>query len=65
MCVSDPLPSPSQQAPDYRLYKSEPELTTVKEEVDEANGEDKDKTEASAENKDGAASKGAPGPLTL
>ncbi|KAF0029307.1 hypothetical protein F2P81_018412 [Scophthalmus maximus] len=25
------------QAPDYRLYKSEPELTTVKEEVDEAN----------------------------
>uniref|UniRef100_A0A3B4XPI7 Pleckstrin homology domain containing, family A member 5 n=1 Tax=Seriola lalandi dorsalis TaxID=1841481 RepID=A0A3B4XPI7_SERLL len=35
--------------PDYRLYKSEPELTTVKEEVDEANGEDKDKTEATAE----------------
>uniref|UniRef100_A0A665TDX3 Pleckstrin homology domain-containing family A member 5-like n=1 Tax=Echeneis naucrates TaxID=173247 RepID=A0A665TDX3_ECHNA len=35
--------------PDYRLYKSEPELTTVKEEVDEANGEDKDKTETTAE----------------
>lgn len=49
---------PSQQAPDYRLYKSEPELTTVKEEVDEANGEDKDKAEASAESKDTAASKG-------
>ncbi|KAM9772097.1 pleckstrin homology domain-containing family A member 5-like isoform 11-T11 [Syngnathus typhle] len=31
------------QGPDYRLYKSEPELTTVKEEVDEVNGEDKDK----------------------
>ncbi|XP_047430921.1 pleckstrin homology domain-containing family A member 5 isoform X8 [Mugil cephalus] len=45
------------QAPDYRLYKSEPELTTVKEEVDEANGEDKDKAEASAESKDTAASK--------
>ncbi|XP_068442057.1 pleckstrin homology domain-containing family A member 5-like isoform X3 [Clinocottus analis] len=37
------------QAPDYRLYKSEPELTTVKEEVDEANSEDKDKTDCSAE----------------
>ncbi|XP_047192407.1 pleckstrin homology domain-containing family A member 5-like isoform X6 [Scophthalmus maximus] len=45
------------QAPDYRLYKSEPELTTVKEEVDEANGEDKEKTDTSAENKDTAASK--------
>uniref|UniRef100_A0AAX7SSH8 Pleckstrin homology domain containing, family A member 5 n=1 Tax=Astatotilapia calliptera TaxID=8154 RepID=A0AAX7SSH8_ASTCA len=33
------------QAPDYRLYKSEPELTTVNEEVDEANGEEKDKAE--------------------
>lgn len=42
-------PVPPQQAPDYRLYKSEPELTTVKEEVDEANGEDK--AEASAESK--------------
>lgn len=29
-----------QQAPDYRLYKSEPELTTVTE-VDESNGEDR------------------------
>lgn len=48
----------SQQAPDYRLYKSEPELTTVKEEVDEANGEDRDKTESSAESKDTAHSKG-------
>ncbi|KAK1906231.1 Pleckstrin like domain containing family A member 5, partial [Dissostichus eleginoides] len=35
------------QNPDYRLYKSEPELTTVKEELDEANGEDKDKAESS------------------
>lgn len=48
-----------QQAPDYRLYKSEPELTTVKEEVDEANnGEDRDKTENSADGKDAAVSKG-------
>ena len=31
-----PLP----QGPDYRLYKSEPELTTVAE-VDESNGEDR------------------------
>ncbi|XP_037618817.1 pleckstrin homology domain-containing family A member 5-like isoform X3 [Sebastes umbrosus] len=45
------------QAPDYRLYKSEPELTTVKEEGDEANSEDKDKTETSAESKDTAALK--------
>lgn len=29
-----------QQGPDYRLYKSEPELTTVTE-VDENNGEDR------------------------
>ncbi|XP_031725674.1 pleckstrin homology domain-containing family A member 6-like isoform X2 [Anarrhichthys ocellatus] len=43
------------QAPDYRLYKSEPELTTVKEEGDEANGEDR--TESSAESKDTSASK--------
>ena len=58
---SDPelsRPVPSQQAPDYRLYKSEPELTTVKEEVDEANGEDKDKTESSPDRKDTAALKG-------
>ncbi|KAM9705703.1 pleckstrin homology domain-containing family A member 5-like isoform 6-T6 [Menidia menidia] len=46
------------QNPDYRLYKSEPELTTVKEEVDEANGEDK--TETSAESKDTTTSKAAP-----
>uniref|UniRef100_A0A3Q3IMS3 Pleckstrin homology domain containing, family A member 5 n=1 Tax=Monopterus albus TaxID=43700 RepID=A0A3Q3IMS3_MONAL len=56
---SKPLSSlqKNEQAPDYRLYKSEPELTTVKEEMDEANGEDKDKTESSAESKDTAASK--------
>ncbi|XP_056223884.1 pleckstrin homology domain-containing family A member 5-like isoform X10 [Seriola aureovittata] len=53
------------QAPDYRLYKSEPELTTVKEEVDEANGEDKDKTEATAESKDTAASKAPPYPVGI
>ncbi|XP_022605392.1 pleckstrin homology domain-containing family A member 5-like isoform X1 [Seriola dumerili] len=53
------------QAPDYRLYKSEPELTTVKEEVDEANGEDKDKTEATAESKDTAASKVPPYPVGI
>ncbi|XP_042081434.1 pleckstrin homology domain-containing family A member 5 isoform X8 [Haplochromis burtoni] len=46
------------QAPDYRLYKSEPELTTVNEEVDEANGEEKDKAET--ESKDGASSKVSP-----
>ncbi|XP_051801185.1 pleckstrin homology domain-containing family A member 5-like isoform X4 [Acanthochromis polyacanthus] len=51
------------QAPDYRLYKSEPELTTVKEEVDEANGEDKDKTETSAESKD--ISKAPPYPVGI
>uniref|UniRef100_A0A8C7HJG6 Pleckstrin homology domain containing, family A member 5 n=1 Tax=Oncorhynchus kisutch TaxID=8019 RepID=A0A8C7HJG6_ONCKI len=33
----------SSQGPDYRLYKSEPELTTVAEEVDDNNGEDNDK----------------------
>ncbi|XP_020500308.1 pleckstrin homology domain-containing family A member 5 isoform X4 [Labrus bergylta] len=53
------------QAPDYRLYKSEPELTTVKEEVDEANGEDKDKTETSAEGKDPAAPKAPPYPVGI
>ncbi|XP_029901256.1 pleckstrin homology domain-containing family A member 5-like isoform X1 [Myripristis murdjan] len=59
---SKPLSSlqKNEQAPDYRLYKSEPELTTVKEEVDEANGEDKDKTEPAAENKESAASKAVP-----
>ncbi|XP_068573251.1 pleckstrin homology domain-containing family A member 5-like isoform X2 [Cebidichthys violaceus] len=56
--ASKPLSSlqKNEQAPDYRLYKSEPELTTVKEEVDEANSEDKDKTESS-ESKDTSASK--------
>ncbi|KAM7377821.1 hypothetical protein PAMA_012966 [Pampus argenteus] len=51
---SKPLSSiqKNEQAPDYRLYKSEPELTTVKEEVDEANGEDKDKTDTAADSKD-------------
>ncbi|KAM6896503.1 pleckstrin homology domain-containing family A member 5-like isoform 4-T4 [Lycodopsis pacificus] len=44
-----------EQAPDYRLYKSEPELTTVKEEGDEATAEDR--TESSAESKDTSASK--------
>ncbi|XP_030295246.1 pleckstrin homology domain-containing family A member 5-like isoform X14 [Sparus aurata] len=53
------------QAPDYRLYKSEPELTTVKEEVDEANGEDKDKTESSPESKDTAALKVPPYPVGI
>uniref|UniRef100_A0A674EQK7 Pleckstrin homology domain containing, family A member 5 n=1 Tax=Salmo trutta TaxID=8032 RepID=A0A674EQK7_SALTR len=33
----------SSQGPDYRLYKSEPELTTVAEEVDDNNGEDNDR----------------------
>ncbi|XP_061523988.1 pleckstrin homology domain-containing family A member 5-like isoform X4 [Phycodurus eques] len=50
------------QGPDYRLYKSEPELTTVKEEVDEVNVEDKDKdkNETAAENVDSVASKAVP-----
>lgn len=62
LCVCDDcvsltcLASASQQAPDYRLYKSEPELTTVNEEGDEAAVEDK--METSAESKDAAASKG-------
>ncbi|XP_030575691.1 pleckstrin homology domain-containing family A member 5-like isoform X2 [Archocentrus centrarchus] len=60
---SKPLSSlqKNEQAPDYRLYKSEPELTTVKEEVDEANGEDKDKTET--ESKETASSKVSPYPV--
>ncbi|XP_077401522.1 pleckstrin homology domain-containing family A member 5-like isoform X4 [Vanacampus margaritifer] len=50
------------QGPDYRLYKSEPELTTVKEEVDEVNAEDKDKdkNETSAEKMDIVATKAVP-----
>ncbi|XP_042367718.1 pleckstrin homology domain-containing family A member 5-like [Plectropomus leopardus] len=64
---SKPLSSlqKNEQAPDYRLYKSEPELTTVKEEVDEANTEDKDKTETSNESKDTAASKVPPYPVGI
>uniref|UniRef100_A0A3B5KW59 PH domain-containing protein n=1 Tax=Xiphophorus couchianus TaxID=32473 RepID=A0A3B5KW59_9TELE len=56
---STPLSSQqkNEQAPDYRLYKSEPELTTVKEEGDEANGDDKDKTETSTESKNTPPSK--------
>uniref|UniRef100_A0A1A8IMI0 Pleckstrin homology domain containing, family A member 5 n=1 Tax=Nothobranchius kuhntae TaxID=321403 RepID=A0A1A8IMI0_NOTKU len=53
------------QNPDYRLYKSEPELTTVKEEVDEANVENKDKTEVSAETKDTPKSKVPPYPVGI
>ncbi|XP_047245532.1 pleckstrin homology domain-containing family A member 5-like isoform X5 [Girardinichthys multiradiatus] len=53
------------QAPDYRLYKSEPELTTVTEEGDEANGEDKDKTETSTESKDTPVPKVPPYPVGI
>uniref|UniRef100_A0A3Q2DM15 Pleckstrin homology domain containing, family A member 5 n=1 Tax=Cyprinodon variegatus TaxID=28743 RepID=A0A3Q2DM15_CYPVA len=53
------------QAPDYRLYKSEPELTTVNEEGDEANSEDKDKTETSAERRDTSAPKAPPYPVGI
>ncbi|CAN9508024.1 unnamed protein product [Ophioblennius macclurei] len=65
---SKPLSSlqKNEQAPDYRLYKSEPELTTVKEEVDEANNtEDKDRTEASAESKEQSNSKALPYPVGI
>ncbi|XP_061769131.1 pleckstrin homology domain-containing family A member 5-like isoform X4 [Nerophis ophidion] len=48
------------QGPDYRLCKSEPELTTVKEEVDEANSENKDKNESALENDNIVASKAVP-----
>ncbi|XP_077957534.1 pleckstrin homology domain-containing family A member 5 isoform X24 [Gasterosteus aculeatus] len=54
-----------EQAPDYRLYKSEPELTTVKEEGDEANSEDKNKMERSAESKDTSASAVPPYPVGI
>ncbi|XP_076578218.1 pleckstrin homology domain-containing family A member 5-like isoform X8 [Chaetodon auriga] len=57
--------SKNEQAPDYRLYKSEPELTTVKEEVDEANVEEKDKTETLTESKDTTASKVPPYPVGI
>uniref|UniRef100_A0A087XS43 Pleckstrin homology domain containing, family A member 5 n=1 Tax=Poecilia formosa TaxID=48698 RepID=A0A087XS43_POEFO len=53
------------QAPDYRLYKSEPELTTVKEEGDEANGDDKDKNETSTESKATPPSKVPPYPVGI
>ncbi|XP_024118712.1 pleckstrin homology domain-containing family A member 5 isoform X4 [Oryzias melastigma] len=53
------------QSTDYRLYKSEPELTTVKEELDEANNEEKDKTETSTESKEAPASKGHPYPVGI
>uniref|UniRef100_A0A8C6M1M3 Pleckstrin homology domain containing, family A member 5 n=1 Tax=Nothobranchius furzeri TaxID=105023 RepID=A0A8C6M1M3_NOTFU len=64
---SKPLSSlqKNEQNPDYRLYKSEPELTTVKEEVDEANVENKDKTEVSAETKDTPKSKVPPYPVGI
>ncbi|XP_070848666.1 pleckstrin homology domain-containing family A member 5-like isoform X4 [Chaetodon trifascialis] len=55
----------NEQAPDYRLYKSEPELTTVKEEVDEANVEEKDKIETLIESKDTTASKVPPYPVGI
>ncbi|XP_036433684.1 pleckstrin homology domain-containing family A member 5 isoform X1 [Colossoma macropomum] len=47
------------EGPDYRLYKSEPELTTVAE-VDESNGEDK--SEQAAE-KEPSSTKGMPYPV--
>ncbi|XP_023205779.1 pleckstrin homology domain-containing family A member 5 isoform X11 [Xiphophorus maculatus] len=64
---STPLSSQqkNEQAPDYRLYKSEPELTTVKEEGDEANGDDKDKTETSTESKNTPPSKVPPYPVGI
>lgn len=49
------------QGPDYRLYKSEPELTTVAE-VDESNGEEK--SEQAAE-KEPSGTKGALGCFIL
>ncbi|XP_061921604.1 pleckstrin homology domain-containing family A member 5 isoform X4 [Entelurus aequoreus] len=52
--------SSEKQGPDYRLCKSEPELTTVKEEVDEANSENKDKNESAQENDNIVASKAVP-----
>uniref|UniRef100_A0A8C8FQJ2 PH domain-containing protein n=1 Tax=Oncorhynchus tshawytscha TaxID=74940 RepID=A0A8C8FQJ2_ONCTS len=53
----------SSQGPDYRLYKSEPELTTVAEEVDDNNGEDNDKDRLQTgltTDKEPAATKGVP-----
>lgn len=62
--TSDPsLTFHQQQGPDYRLYKSEPELTTVKEEVDEAHGEVKvkevDEVKVELEGEETAVSEGA------
>ncbi|XP_076025296.1 pleckstrin homology domain-containing family A member 5-like isoform X2 [Genypterus blacodes] len=58
---SKPLSSQQKnEASDYRLYKSEPELTTVNEEVDEANGEDKEKTDPASEGRETVSSKAAP-----
>uniref|UniRef100_A0A3P9ABT8 Pleckstrin homology domain-containing family A member 5-like n=1 Tax=Esox lucius TaxID=8010 RepID=A0A3P9ABT8_ESOLU len=37
------------EGPDYRLYKSEPELTTVAEEMDDGNGDDGDKDRTQTE----------------
>ncbi|XP_048124355.1 pleckstrin homology domain-containing family A member 5 isoform X4 [Alosa alosa] len=52
----------TQSGPDYRLYKSEPELTTVAE-VDESNGEDK--TAEQAVEKESASAKGMPYPVGI
>ncbi|XP_041935171.1 pleckstrin homology domain-containing family A member 5 isoform X2 [Alosa sapidissima] len=52
----------AQSGPDYRLYKSEPELTTVAE-VDESNGEDK--TAEQAVEKESASAKGMPYPVGI
>uniref|UniRef100_A0A3P8YPN1 Pleckstrin homology domain-containing family A member 5-like n=1 Tax=Esox lucius TaxID=8010 RepID=A0A3P8YPN1_ESOLU len=49
--------------PDYRLYKSEPELTTVAEEMDDGNGDDGDKDRTQTEkvaDKESTATKGVP-----
>ncbi|XP_061662355.1 pleckstrin homology domain-containing family A member 5-like isoform X3 [Syngnathoides biaculeatus] len=65
---SKPLSSlQKSEGPDYRLYKSEPELTTVKEEADEVNVEDKekDKNETAGENTDVVASKAPLYPVGL
>lgn len=52
-----------QQGPDYRLYKSEPELTTVKEEADEAHGDIKvkelDEVKVELESEETTVSEGA------
>uniref|UniRef100_A0A674EPM0 Pleckstrin homology domain containing, family A member 5 n=1 Tax=Salmo trutta TaxID=8032 RepID=A0A674EPM0_SALTR len=51
----------SSQGPDYRLYKSEPELTTVAEEVDDNNGEDNDRLQTGlTTDKEPPATKGVP-----